>query len=122
MKLDPTDAPRLLLTALRVPGAAAFLVPRLGAKSFGLPQDADGHYVVRLFAARNLGFIIGLTLSRGDARRLWWQAGIAYEVLDVLAGLLGIREGRERGSAIADTGASTVALGLGVAGLMVDRG
>ncbi len=122
MNLDRSDAPRLLLAALRAPGAGAFFAPRLGAKTFGLPEDGESYYLVRLFAARNVALIAGLLASDAKSRKLWWQAGILCDVLDVGAGLLGFKEGKERSSAIVDTSASLTATGLGVAGLMVDRG
>jgi hypothetical protein len=62
------------------------------------------------------------SVGEASARRLWWQVGIACDVLDTLAGLLGLRDGKQRSSALVDTGASLVATGLGVAGLRVDRG
>ena len=122
MNVERSDAPRLLLAALRAPGAGAFFAPRLGARTFGLPEDGESYYLVRLFAARNVALIAGLLASSGKARRLWWQVGIVCDALDIGAGLLGFKEGKERSSAIVDTSASTIATGLGVAGLMVDRG
>jgi len=76
---------------------------------------------VRLFAARYLALAGGRIGSRGSARRLWWQAGIVCDALDVGAGLLGFRAGKKRSSAIVDTGASLVATAIGVAGLVLDR-
>jgi hypothetical protein len=117
-----SSAPRVTLSALRLAGGAAFLLPRLGVRKLGLHDDAESAYLMRLFAARNLALTTGLVLSRGEARRLWWQAGIVCDLLDAGAGLLGLREGKERASAVVDTSASLVATGLGVAGLIVDRG
>jgi hypothetical protein len=111
------DTPGLLLGALRAVGAAAFLAPTLGAKTFGVPADAEGTYLVRLFAARNVALTAGLLASRGEARVLWYRAGIACDALDVAAGLLGYRAGKKRSAAAVDTGASLAAGLLGVAGL-----
>lgn len=121
MRMNASDTPALLLCALRAVGAAAFLAPAVGAKKLGIPDDAEGAYLVRLFAARNVALAGGLLASRGEARRLWYQAGIACDALDVAAGLLGFRAGKERSSAVVDTGASLVATALGVAGLLMDR-
>jgi hypothetical protein len=121
MRINRSDTPALLLCALRAVGAAAFLAPGVGAKKLGIPDDADGTYLVRLFAARNVALAGGLLASRGEARRLWYQAGIACDALDVAAGLLGFRAGKERSAAMVDTSASLVATALGVAGLVMDR-
>jgi hypothetical protein len=115
-----SQAPAVLLATLRAVGAGAFVAPGVGARTFGIPDDAEGKYLVRLFAARNVAFAGGLLASRGDARRLVYQAGIACDVLDIGAGLIGFKEGKERSSAIVDTAASLVATALGVAGLMAD--
>jgi hypothetical protein len=114
------ETPPALLCVLRSVGGAAFLAPVIGARTFGIPADGEGTYLVRLFAARNVAFVGGLLASSGQARRLWYQAGIACDVLDVAAGLLGLRAGKPRSSAIVDTSASLVATALGVAGLVVD--
>jgi len=114
------DMPAPLLCTLRAVGGAAFIAPGIGARTFGIPDDAEETYLVRLFAARNVAFAAGLLASSGRARRLWYQAGIACDVLDVAAGLLGFRAGKERSAAIVDTTASLIATALGVAGLIVD--
>lgn len=119
--MNRSDPPGLLLGALRTVGAAAFLAPKVGAKTFGVPADAEGTYLVRLFAARNVALTAGLLASRGEARRLWYQVGIACDALDVAAGLLGYRAGKERSSAAVDTGAALAATLLGVAGLRMAR-
>lgn len=112
--------PRVLLALLRSVGGAAFLAPRLAARTFGLPDDAHSNYLVRLFAARNIALTAGLLASEDDARRLWWRAGIACDVLDAGAGLLGLKDGKNLQSAIVDTGASLLAAGLGVAGVKAE--
>src|SRR2546421_9217350 len=121
MTIERRNAPRLLLAALRSVGAGAFAVPHVGAKSLGLPEDAESSYILRLFAARNIAMIAGLLASDGKSRRVWWQTGIACDVLDAGAGLMGLREGKPRRSAMVDTGASLAAAALGVAGLIADR-
>lgn len=119
--MKKTDTPGLLLSALRCVGGAAFLAPTVATRSFHIGDGADETYLVRLFAARNLALTAGLLASSGQARRLWYKAGIACDVLDVGAGLLGFRAGKKPKSAAVDTGASLVATLLGVAGLLVDR-
>jgi hypothetical protein len=109
-----SDTPAVLLGALRSVGGAAFLAPAVGARKLGIGDDAEGTYMFRLFAARNVALAGGLLASRGQARRLWYQAGIACDALDVAAGL--------RSSAMVDTSASVLATLLGVAGLLMDGG
>lgn len=116
-----SDTPALALGALRAAGSSAFLVPAVGARTFGIPADAEGKYLIRMFAARNIALTAGLLISRGRARRLWYQAGVLCDALDVGAGLLGFTEGKERKSATIDTGAALAATALGVAGLLMDR-
>jgi hypothetical protein len=119
--MKKTDTPGLMLCALRSVGGAAFLAPTVATRSFHIDDGADEAYLVRLFAARNLALVAGLLASKGQARRLWYKAGIACDVLDIGAGLLGFRAGKKPSSAAVDTGASLVATLLGVAALLVDR-
>lgn len=119
--MSKNNIPALLLGLLRTVGGGAIVAPGLGAKVFGVPEDGEGKYLVRLFAARNLAFTAGLLLSKGGARRLWWQMGIACDALDVGAGLIAFREGKPTKSATIDTGAAALATVLGVAGLAVDK-
>lgn len=119
--MSKNNIPALLLSTLRTVGGGALLAPALGAKVFGIKDDGEGKYLVRLFAARNLAFVGGLLMSRGEARRLWYQAGIACDSLDVAAGLLAYREGKPTKSATIDTGAALAATLLGIAGMLADR-
>jgi hypothetical protein len=120
--MKKTDAPGLLLCALRSGvGGTAFLAPAVAARSFHISDGADETYLVRLFAARNLALTAGLLASRGQARRLWYKAGVICDVLDIAAGLLGFRAGKKPSSAAADTGASLATTLLGVTALLVER-
>lgn len=112
----------LLLGALRLPGAGAFATPQLAARILSLERGPHSAYLVRLFAARNVALTAGLLLSAPPARRLWWQTGVACDALDVAAGLLALREGKERSSALVDVGAAGLATVLGLAGLLAERG
>jgi hypothetical protein len=117
--MDKSDTPRVLMCALRSVGAATFLAPAVGTKTFGV--GAEGTYLVRLFAARNVALAGGLLASSRQGRRAWYQAGIACDVLDIGAGLLKLRVSEERSSTLVHTGASLLATLLGVAGLLTDR-
>jgi hypothetical protein len=119
--MSKKNVPALLLSTLRTVGGGALLVPGVGAKVFGVPQDGEGKYLVRLFAARNIAFIAGLLMSRGEARKLWLQAGILCDALDVAAGLIAYKEGKPTKSANIDTGAALTATVLGIAGLRANR-
>jgi hypothetical protein len=112
----------LLLGALRLPGAGAFAAPQLATRMLSLPSGPHSAYLVRLFAARNAAMTAGLLLSAPPARRLWWQTAVACDALDVAAGLLALREGKARSSALLDVGAAALATALGLAGLAADRG
>lgn len=120
MRIERKNAPVALLSALRLVGGGAFAVPRVGVRQLGLHEDVESAYLMRLFAARNIAMTLGLVASGGRGRRLWWQVGIACDALDALAGVLALREGKPRQSALIDTGASLTAAGLGVAGLLTD--
>ncbi len=120
MKVERPDAPRIALSALRLVGGGAFLLPRLGVKQLGLQDDPESAYLVRLFAARNIAMTLGLLASGRRERKLWWQAGVACDLLDAGAGVMALREGKPRQSAIAETGAALFAAGLGAAGLALE--
>jgi hypothetical protein len=113
---------RWLLGGLRLAGAGSFVAPQVAVRVLSLDASPQSAYLVRLFAARNAAMIAGLWLSRGRARRLWWQTGIACDVLDVGAGLLALREGKPRAAALLDAGAAFAATALGVAGLVAEGG
>jgi hypothetical protein len=116
--MNRSDTPRALMCALRSVGAAAFLLPAFGRKTFGVGEE--GTYLVRLFAARNVALAGGLLASSREGRRAWYQAGIACDVLDVTAGLLRLRVSTERSSTLVHTGASLLGTLIGVAGLLAD--
>jgi hypothetical protein len=121
MTMTASNAPRLLLCTLRAFGGAAFLAPGLAARKLHVDDDPETAYLLRLFAARNTALVGGLLASRGETRRLWWQAGIACDALDVAAGVLAFRARKDPTHAIMDTSASLAATALGVAGLWGDR-
>jgi hypothetical protein len=121
MKPDRKPA-QLLLGALRLTGAGAFLAPQLATRVLSLEPSPQSAYLVRLFAARNAAMALGLWRSSASARRLWWQTGVACDALDVAAALLALRAGKPRSSALVDAGAALLATALGVAGLLGEGG
>lgn len=117
--MEKSDRAALLLAVGRgAIGGAAFLMPARGAKKLGITADAEGNYLVRLFAVRNMTLAAGLVASRGDARRLWYKANIIVDLIDVASGLIGLREGKPRSSAVLDTSAAAVGTLLGVVGFV----
>jgi len=121
MRLDRKRA-RLALGALRLGVAGGFVAPRIAARAFALEPGPQSAYLVRLFAARNVAMTTGLWASAPPARRLWWQAGVLCDALDVGAALLALREGKPPASAALDAGAALTATALGVAGLLAEGG
>jgi len=116
--MNRSDTPAVLLSTLRTVGAAAFLAPAVGAKKLHINEDADGEYLVRLFAARNIALIVGVLASKGETRKLLLKAGILCDGLDVAAGWLGHRKGRLKKSTVIDTSAAATATLLGVLALL----
>jgi hypothetical protein len=76
-------------------GTGAWLAPNLSGRLFGLdpannPQSA---YLGRLFGARDIALGVGALAASAESRRLWWQMGVACDVLDAAAGALAGRNG-----------------------------
>ena len=99
-------------------GAGAWLAPGLAGRVLGLGAlpAAERHFVVRLFAIRDLALAAGLLLSSGRSRRLWLQMGILCDGADGLAGILA---GRENKTAMLLSAPALVGVGLGVAEMRV---
>lgn len=84
------------ITSLRIAiGVVSYLAPRLGGRLFGL--DVRGNpqapYLARLFGVRDLVLAIGVMQSTGAAQKQWLQLGMACDVADVGAAILGRRDG-----------------------------
>lgn len=120
----PESTPGKILTTLRfIVGGSSWIAPDLAGKAFGLDSDANpqASYVGRLFASRDAALGAGIVATEGDARRLWWQIGIACDVADAAAGLIALRQGRlPAPAAIMVTATACLAAGLGAAALMAD--
>ncbi|MBC3842803.1 hypothetical protein GXW82_29315 [Streptacidiphilus sp. 4-A2] len=65
MTTEKGNTPALLLGALRAVGGATVLAPAVGARTLGIEDDAEGTYLVRLFAARNLALAGGCWRAGG---------------------------------------------------------
>lgn len=76
-------------------GVVSYLAPNLGGKLFGL--DVNGNpqapYLARLFGIRDLAFGVGALQSSGATQKQILQLGLACDVADVGAAVLGRRAG-----------------------------
>jgi hypothetical protein len=120
----PESIPGRTLTMLRfIVGGGTWLAPRTAGRIFGLDVDANpqASYVGRLFGVRDAILGVGLAATSGDARRLWWRVGVACDLADVVAGVLGRRSGDlPARSAAMLTGTAIAAASLGAAALAAD--
>jgi hypothetical protein len=93
--VNPESAPATL-AALRIAvGGGAWLTPNLAARLFGLDPDGNPQapYLGRLFGVRDVALAVGTLASEGRARRSWLIAGLACDLADTAAALLGRRGG-----------------------------
>jgi hypothetical protein len=93
--VNPESAPTAL-AALRIAvGGSAWLTPNLAARLFGLDVDDNPQapYLGRLFGVRDVALAAGTLASEGSARRNWLVAGLACDLADTAAALLGRRGG-----------------------------
>jgi hypothetical protein len=75
-------------------GVAAYLVPNLSGRLFGLDPDGNpqASYLGRLFGARDVALGAGVLRSPRKRKEAWVAAGMACDVADVAAGALaGVR-------------------------------
>jgi len=120
----PASTPGKALTGTRLTiGLVAWVAPDTAGRIFGLDPGANPQsaYLGRLFAVRDAALGVGLLATTGDSRRLWWQLGIACDLFDAAAGVLGGRNGSL--SKFSATSATTVALAaaaMGAAALAAD--
>jgi hypothetical protein len=76
-------------------GVASWLFPNLAGRLFGLDPAANPQapYLARLFGVRDIALAVGTTQSFGEAHRQWLQIGVACDVADAGAAVLGRRGG-----------------------------
>ena len=101
-------------------GAGAWLTPQLAGRLFGLDPVANPQlpYVGRLFGIRDVALAAGVSMSNGEARKLWLQLGIMCDIADAAAGLLAGRKGElSKLSTVLVTAPALLGLALGVAAL-----
>ena len=116
----PSNSPAQLIPQARIAiGAGAWMAPNLSGRILGLdpvanPQSA---FLGRLFGARDIALGVGALAASAESRRLWWQLGIACDVLDAGAGVLAGRNGTlpKFSAALA----TAMAIGAAAGGLLV---
>ena len=107
-------------TARAAIGGAAWVAPRVAARTFGLGTVADdprGALVTRLFGARDLA--LGLAVAAGPpaGMRTALRTGVAIDAADALAAVLAARKGLHPVAALLAGGAATTFAVLGVVAL-----
>lgn len=102
------------LAAMRIGiGGLAWAKPELAAKLFGFPEpDGQARYAWRLFGVRDVVVGLGTVTSSGAGRRTWAGVGLACDVADGAAGVLG-RGDVKPVSAAAMIGVPAAAVGFG---------
>ena len=102
------------LAAMRVGiGALAWARPDLTAKLFGFSEpDGQARYTWRLFGVRDVVVGLGTLTAGGERRRTWARVGMACDVADGAAGVLGRGEVKPL-SAAAMIGVPAAAVGFG---------
>jgi hypothetical protein len=76
-------------------GLGAWATPRVAGRVFGLDAEANPQapYLARLFGARDVALGWGALNSEGQTQRQWLVAGLACDLADALAGVVGGRGG-----------------------------
>jgi hypothetical protein len=90
------DSATTSLAVLRIAiGALSWLAPTLAARLFGLDarRNPQTPYLGRLFGIRDVALGAGTLVADGDARQTWLGAGLACDVADAAAAVLGRRDG-----------------------------
>lgn len=115
----PASVPGRVMLGVRFAcGAASWFAPKSTMRLLGMEPDRapETIYVGRLFGTRDAVLGAGLLAARGEARRRWWLLGIACDVSDALAGIVGARRNQLPKNAAVRTlliSAGVVGAGLG---------
>lgn len=114
-------AGRLLSTTRTAVGAGSWLAPGSSWALFGLGpgSEVDGSTgtATRLFAARELALGVGLHHPDREVRRALLRAGVAIDLVDLVASLIGVRRGSPRRSLVGVTAGAVFFAALGAAAL-----
>ena len=90
------DASRAMqaVGAFRAFGGASFwIAPNLTARAYRAGPVAPDHLSARLAGAREVALALGPLLSDGEDRSRWLRLGLACDLADALATLIGRRRG-----------------------------
>jgi hypothetical protein len=104
-------------------GAGVWVAPRLAGRLFGLDPKGNPQlpYVGRLFGVRDIALAYGLATATGSERAVWLRVGLACDLADAAAGVLGRRSGAlPKLATVLVTGTAIGAAGLGVAAMLGD--
>jgi hypothetical protein len=102
-------------------GAGVWLAPKLAGRLFGLDPVGNPQlsYVGRLFGVRDIALAYGVATSSGPERTLWLRIGLACDLADAAAGILGRRSGDlPKLATVLVTGTALGAAGLGISALI----
>ena len=82
------------ISAFRAFGGTAYWVaPDLTARAYGASEGIADPLTARLAGAREAALAVGPWLSEDGERRSWLQLGLACDVADAVATILGRRRG-----------------------------
>ncbi len=103
-------------------GALGAFAPGQIERQLGCSVAASpvGSVLARLFAARDVGYGIGLAASEARGRRLWLAVGVATDLADAATMAVAFRAGSL--SAVRATAAGAVAIAAAGVGLAALRG
>jgi hypothetical protein len=118
------QAEQALIAVRTAIGAGVWVAPRLAGRLFGLDPKGNPQlpYVGRLFGVRDLALAYGVATSNGPQRSLWLRVGLACDLADAAAGILGGRSGDlPKFATVLVTGTALSAAGLGVAAMLGEQ-
>lgn len=111
------DFNRLLNGSRALVGVMALAAPGQAFKGAGIDPRRNPQlpFMTRMFGVRDLVLGAGALGTGGDERRRWLQAGIAADVVDLVAAVAGLRAGylpTHGAVMLAATAATGTALGI----------
>lgn len=123
----PKSLPGRTLVGVRfVLGLSSWLTPRFFMRALWMDPQANPQagYMARLFGIRDITLGLGLVLTHGSSRRLWWGLGMLCDLGDLLSGVLSARHGelpsQPRVLAPMLVAAGAIGASLGAAALLSD--
>ena len=76
-------------------GVTSYAAPNFGGRLFGLEPEANPQapYLGRLFGVRDVAFAVGTLRAKKKAQRQWIELGLACDLADFGAALMGGAKG-----------------------------